>query len=81
MGDAPFHTLSALAVTSLLVLAVIYFRWLTAWKAHSRGLPLPPGPKPLPLIGNTLDFPTKRQGVALRDMSLQYGEHVGDKPC
>ena len=32
--------------------ALIYFR-----RASSRSLPLPPGPKPLPLIGNLLNFP------------------------
>ena len=76
MDDAPLDPLSALAVAALLASAIICSRWLTAWMARSRGLPLPPGPKPLPLIGNALDFPTERQGIALRDMSLQYGEHV-----
>ncbi|KAI9059150.1 CyP450 monooxygenase [Trametes sanguinea] len=37
---------------------------------------LPPGPKPLPLIGNALDFPSKDLGQAFRDMTLKYGELV-----
>ncbi|KAL7281056.1 hypothetical protein ACG7TL_004358 [Trametes sanguinea] len=38
--------------------------------------PLPPGPKPLPLIGNALDFPATDWGQAFRDLTLKYGELV-----
>ena len=72
--------LPALAGISLLVIAVIYSHSLKAWNVRSRGLPLPPGPRPLPLIGNVLDFPTTRQGMAFRDMSTQYGEHTAGEP-
>ncbi|KAI0642608.1 O-methylsterigmatocystin oxidoreductase [Trametes meyenii] len=37
-------------------------------------LSLPPGPKPLPIIGNLLDMPTKRQAPILREMGKKYGD-------
>ncbi|KAI0634619.1 cytochrome P450 [Trametes polyzona] len=39
-------------------------------------MPLPPGPRPLPLIGNALDIPTIDVEKAYRDMNAQYGDVV-----
>ena len=36
--------------------------------------PLPPGPKPLPIIGNLLDMPTKNMAPLLHEMGKKYGE-------
>ena len=73
-------SLSALVAIALLGLVAIYSRSLIIWNARSRGLPLPPGPKPLPFIGNVLDFPTTKQGATFRDMSAQYGKHSPSSP-
>ncbi|KLO17677.1 cytochrome P450 [Schizopora paradoxa] len=39
-------------------------------------LPLPPGPKPLPFIGNTLDMPRKDDRLTLTQWGQEYGELV-----
>lgn len=61
--------------TMLTVLLVLAFLLATVlWKRTARSaLPLPPGPKPLPLIGNMFDMPTKRIGPALRELGNKYG--------
>ena len=38
-----------------------------------KGLSLAPGPKPLPLIGNLLDVPTKREWETITQWGKQYG--------
>lgn len=43
-------------------------------RKRTSNLPLPPGPKPLPLIGNTLDMPRKDDRLILTQWGKQYGE-------
>ncbi|KXN81512.1 O-methylsterigmatocystin oxidoreductase [Leucoagaricus sp. SymC.cos] len=56
------------------VLAHLYYRYRS--KAN---LPYPPGPKPLPLIGNALDIPTVKGFEIFAEWSKQYGDiiHLG----
>lgn len=38
-----------------------------------RGLPYPPGPRPLPIIGNMLDIPKQFSWLAYSKFSKTYG--------
>jgi hypothetical protein len=51
---------------------------LTALKCHAarRTLPLPPGPKPLPLIGNMFDFPKEKEWLVYHAWNERYGNVV-----
>ncbi|KAM5536638.1 hypothetical protein V8D89_009733 [Ganoderma adspersum] len=67
-------TPSALLGASLCALVLVYLRSRVAWNARSRGLPLPPGPKALPLLGNMFNWPKSYHWVAFRDMKTEYGD-------
>ena len=56
-----------LLATGAVVIVVAYSR-----KQARRHLP--PGPRPLPLVGNVLDFPTKHLGREFRQLSLKHGK-------
>ena len=41
---------------------------------HVQGLRLPPGPRPLPIVGNLFHLPKDMPWVTYRDWALKYGE-------
>lgn len=58
----------------LFVLSAAVSVWLLRyWRTSRRRLPLPPGPRPLPIIGNVLDMPGKNSGAEYRELSDKYG--------
>jgi hypothetical protein len=69
----PLHA-SSLADVALVLgaLGVVYYaaRWVLTAKDRAH---LPPGPKPLPFLGNALQMPTSGQVEAFRAMSRMYG--------
>ncbi|KAJ8475189.1 hypothetical protein ONZ51_g6728 [Trametes cubensis] len=62
-----------LPVLSLLSIALVKH---TQRRRALKGLRLPPGPKPLPIIGNALDVPTEMMGQRFREMTEKYGDVV-----
>lgn len=64
------------SVTAALVLLQIFVRQWLQWRSSARarsGLPLPPGPKGYPIIGNMFDIPSTNPEKAYAAMSKQYG--------
>ncbi|XP_060077641.1 cytochrome P450 2C3-like [Ylistrum balloti] len=70
-------TSSSGLVWTLLVLVVVYY----LWDRHQRLKSLPPGPTPLPLLGNLLDLASTDQRITFRKLQEKYGDlvtlHVG----
>ncbi|TFK48004.1 cytochrome P450 [Heliocybe sulcata] len=65
-------------MTVLTALAIVVFvtAWIFSSRSRRRGLPSPPGPKGLPLIGNLLDFPATFQWLTFEKWHKQYGDIV-----
>ncbi|KAM6490499.1 Cytochrome P450 [Amanita muscaria] len=62
---------TALLSALLGVSAYLIFR-----RANNKRPPLPPGPWPKPIIGNTLDFPLKKPWVQYLKMSKQFNSSI-----
>ena len=72
LGNYPYQTLVAL------LFGCIYFilqKLKKGKKSNPRGLPLPPGPKGYPLIGNLFDFPTANPWLIYEKWCKTYGKH------
>lgn len=68
--------MSFLLINALDLLAFSLFIYLfIAFRDHRRrrGLPYPPGPPSLPIVGNILDAPKEAPWIAYAEMSQKYG--------
>lgn len=61
-----------LALITLVVAAITLVGVYRSLKAP-KGLPLPPGPPGLPIIGNVLDLPKNQEWVQYRNWGRKYG--------
>ena len=58
----------------LLVLSLLYIvYYLVPNLRQHRGLGLPPGPRPLPIVGNLFHLPKDMPWVTYRDWAIRYG--------
>jgi hypothetical protein len=65
---SPMSILDFFAVVSFLSVF-----WAIRDHRRRRGLPYPPGPRSLPIIGNLLDLPKEFAWLAFTSFSEQYG--------
>ncbi|KAJ7619871.1 cytochrome P450 [Mycena rosella] len=62
------------SVWSILGLGLLFYG--IRWQRNRSRLPLPPGPKKLPLVGNLFDMPSDRQWEAYRDWSREFNSDI-----
>ncbi|KAI1790229.1 cytochrome P450 [Ganoderma leucocontextum] len=67
------HAFTSLLPYALALLSVIFIRQISRRKASSR---YPPGPKPLPFVGNLFDMPRTDLGRSFAQLSRLYGDLV-----
>ncbi|KAL1939472.1 hypothetical protein VTO73DRAFT_10028 [Trametes versicolor] len=73
MLDLNMALTSPLAAIALVCIISVFFKHIIT---NGRKLPLPPGPRRLPIIGNALSIPTRRIAQVYREMSMKYGDLV-----
>lgn len=69
------HALASIGVRDPLVLFFLFSAIVLALRfLRRRRVPLPPGPKGLPVVGNILDLPNKDEYRVYADWSRRYGK-------
>ncbi len=68
----PFHT----ATTWPWVATVVLLSFVIAIQRRRNYGRLPPGPTPLPIVGNILDFPRKHFGREFAALSAKFGVYL-----
>ena len=76
MIATPSENLLVLVQLVVAVSAILCLWSFAQWRIRTRGLPLPPGPRRLPVVGNMFDLPRSRQWVGYRDLSRELGEQA-----
>ncbi|KAF6317065.1 hypothetical protein mRhiFer1_003603 [Rhinolophus ferrumequinum] len=70
--------------TLVLMTCVIYLVYLLVWKGSHKGRSLPPGPTPLPIIGNLMQLNFRNVPASLSELAKEYGPvymlYLGSQP-
>ena len=65
-----------LSFAAMIFVLIAYLRSHILWRTRTKGRPLPPGPYPLPIVGNLFDVPNSKPWFGFRDMCAKYGESL-----
>ena len=68
--------LVALCTAILLVIGLAAAKRQRDLRANPKRLLFPPGPKPLPIIGNVLDMPKSYYWITYADWAKRYGDVI-----
>ena len=63
----------ALLVIGTLLFGVYGKKLWVSWQGRQAGVPFPPGPPPLPILGNIRDIPSKQPWLTYTQWGDQYG--------
>ncbi|PFH48808.1 hypothetical protein AMATHDRAFT_149066 [Amanita thiersii Skay4041] len=53
-----------------------FFHTRSKWKSNPKNLPLPPGPRGLPIVGSLFNVPTERNWLVFSQWSKIYGDMI-----
>ncbi|KAJ3557799.1 hypothetical protein NM688_g1273 [Phlebia brevispora] len=76
LPSCPSATTMADGLTVFVLLLIGTFVYFVDAAKRQRSVPLPPGPKPLPLVGNLLDLPKEQPWFTYRDWANKYGSDI-----
>ena len=71
LGTYPYYTLAALSFS---VMLFGHWQLKKGRDGNPNGLPLPPGPKGYPLVGNVFDMPVNKPWVVFDEWRKTYGK-------
>jgi len=66
----------ALSLSFLFLLTIKLLARVPSIRSHRSSLPLPPGPKGLPILGNFFDLPAEYPWLKAAELAEEYGEIV-----